>query len=160
MGGAVSGTRSTSTAWSLPRGGLFGERQAGYNKYTSSTPLNRNYTTSTSQSRNYTSSTPQANHVPSTPSRGKSCNFTTSTPIRQDSDTPEAPQWSPHPSQALCGARGDGWQTREAPERQKPSAASLSDSMMGQMQGSAQGGFVTPSRPHGMANKSHSVQVI
>ena len=157
-GGPMSGTKSTSTAWSLPP---MRERDAG-NNYTPSTPINQNYTSSTPLSRNYTSSTPQANFAPSTPSRGAGYNFSTSTPIRQGSGTPGAPQWSPQPSPALCGARGDSLQVQstDAFSRQTPSQASLGRSVA-QMQSNVQGGFVTPSRPrhHVSANNSQSIQV-
>ena len=158
IGGPVSGTKSASTAWSLPMRG----REAAGNNYTPSTPLNRNYTSSTPQSRNYTSSTPQANFVPSSPSRREGYNFSTSTPIRRGSGTPEAPQWSPHPSPGLCGAREGSLQVQSTAEvsRQNSSPGSLGGNMP-QMPSSVQGGFVTPSRPRyqNMANKSHSVQV-
>jgi len=135
--GAASGTKSASTAWSLPMRGLLSGRKAGDN-YTSSTP----------QSRSCTSSTPQANCVPSTPAQGKGCNFSTSTPIRQGNGTPQAPQWSPRPSQAMCGARGDSFQVQSiaAVTRQTPSSLSLAGDAA-QMQSSGQGGFLTPSRP-------------
>ena len=137
MEGAASGTKSASTAWSLPMRGLLSGRKAGDN-YTSSTP----------QSRSCTSSTPQANCVLSTPAQGKGCNFSTSTPIRQGNGTPQAPQWSPRPSQAMCGARGDSFQVQStaAVTRQTLSSLSLAGDAA-QMQSSGQGGFLTPSRP-------------
>ena len=152
MGGAASGTKSTSTAWSLPMRGLLSGREAG-DHYTASTPLNRNYTSSTPQSKYHTSSTP---------SRGKGCNFSTSTPIRHGSCTPQAPQWSPHPSQALCGAGGDSFHARSTAvvARQNPSPSILAGNVA-QMQGSVQEGFVASSRPQYDAtpNRRHSVQV-
>ena len=160
-GGAVSGSKSTSTAWSMPtRGGGDTLLGAG-NNYTPSTPLNQNYTSNTPSN---TTSAPQANSVPGTPSRGDGGNFTTSTPIRYRNGMPEAPQWSPHPSPLLCGAGGDSVQVESAAvvSRQKPSAAAGLGGSMAEMQSSALGGFVTPSRArsHFVANCSNSVQVI
>ena len=157
----MSGSKSTSTAWSMPtRGGGDTLLGAG-NNYTPSTPLNQNYTSNTHSN---TTSAPQANSVPGTPSRGDGGNFTTSTPIRYRNGMPEAPQWSPHPSPLLCGAGGDSVQVESAAvvSRQKPSAAAGLGGSMAEMQSSALGGFVTPSRArsHFVANCSNSVQVI
>ena len=121
-----------------------------------------NYTSSTPQSRNYTSSTPQANCVESTPSRGKGRNFSTSTPMRQDSSTPEAPQcspvhsplqWSPHQSQAVCGARGESLQVQSTVPvaRQHSLTSGLDGSAAQMLSTSVEGGYGTPFRPQNNA---------
>ena len=159
------GSRSLSTAWSLPMRREGGTR--GGTSYTSSLPINQNYTSSTPQSphsRNYTSSTPKSINFPrsNSPTGNDSltrpCNFTTSTPIRQDGSVPEPPEWSPQQSQRLpCGPSGDSLQHRRRDElNSSSSAGGVQIPQNGLM-----GGFATPLRPQRqeLSNRSHSVQV-
>ena len=156
------GSRSLSTAWSLPMRREGGTR-AG-TSYTSSLPMNQNYTSSTPQSRNYTSSTPKSINFPrsNSPTRNDSltrhCNFTTSTPIRQDGSVPEPPERSPQQSQRLpCGPSGDSLQHRRRDELYSTSSAGGVQIL----QNGLMGGFATPLRPQRQepSIRSHSVVV-